>query len=485
MIAPLPSPLDQGDSSALWLAFSQISSIPRESKHEAEIITYLQSQAQALGLPWEKDGVGNLVVRKKAQKCTGPMVTLQAHVDMVCEKNKGTVHDFLQDPILWKLEGDWLWAQGTTLGADNGIGVAMMLDLLRDNHSPHPPLECLFTIDEESALVGASELDPSMVQGRLLINLDSEDEGHFTIGCAGGVNIQGQKSFSLHNGTPDDSSPLWDLSLTGLPGGHSGVEIQDNRGNSIKSLGDLLLQWIKEDPELCLVSMEGGNKHNAIPREAFVTLRSSLPLPQIQALLYEAQKKDPRINFLLEPRSSQSQPSLSHEESLGLLQMIDDLPQGVQAYSEVNRDFVQTSNNLASVVLQEGRLKVLLSIRSSEPEDQKALVSKIQNILQKGGLETQVSDGYPPWPPAKENPLLDLAVETYRNFYKKDPVVEIIHAGLECGIIGSKVEGMKMISLGPDIQGAHTPQERVSISSTNRVYAFLKTFLARGKELPQ
>jgi dipeptidase D len=481
------STLVDSDKRGIWLAFQQISQIPRCSKNEEKILAFLIREAEALGLEFQRDKIGNLLITKPSQGIQGPTVVLQGHVDMVCEKNKGTKHDFCSDPISLRVAEGWVKAQDTTLGADNGIAVAMMLALLRNSSDPHPPLECLFTIDEESALVGALELGNDLLSGQLLINLDSEDQGHFTIGCAGGINVD--LSMSLTPGISQRQG--YALAVKGFPGGHSGIEIDKGKGNAIKALGDFLWNLLAEDPQLSLVSIEGGDKHNAIPREAFARIRTSLEESRIQewaqALTREWQsttgKKGEKISFTLHKTTEDL--GTGYVQTAKIITLLKELPDGVAEYSREVQGLVDTSNNLASVRIQGREFKLLTSVRSSFQEKQSALVQKISKIARSQGANTSTSDGYPPWPPSKENPLLNHCRKLYQEAYGEEPIVELVHAGLECGVIGSKYPGMQMISFGPDIRGAHTPQERLRIASAESVYDFLLLVLAKGDEFPQ
>jgi dipeptidase D len=480
------SQLTETDARGIWTAFGEISEIPRCSKNEAAILAFLEKEGRALGLGIRRDAVGNLLITKPAQGIQGPTVVLQGHVDMVCEKNKGTEHDFRCDPINLQVTDGWVNAQGTTLGADNGIAVAMMLAVLRDNKLAHPPLECLFTIDEESALVGALELGTDLLTGKLLINLDSEDQGHFTIGCAGGVNVDATLPLTRKKA----EGQTYSLAVRGYPGGHSGVEIDKGKGNAIKALGELLGHLAQQDPGLSLINLEGGDKHNAIPREAFATISSSLHKDQIQEI-GEKRIADWKTRMGTEGRGifiemdNVENQSGAIQETLAILKLLADLPDGVAEYSQEVAGLVDTSNNLASVRTKFDSCQLLTSVRSSFVKKQGALVKTIEEKVAKVGGQTSTSDGYPPWPPSKENPLLNHCRKLYKEAYQEEPIVELIHAGLECGVIGAKYPGMQMISFGPDIRGAHTPEERLRVASAESVYDFLTKVLERGDQLPQ
>lgn len=472
------------EPAAVWKAFEAISAIPRCSGQEKAVMESIRTRADRLGLKWVSDKAGNLVVRKPASRGREgrPTVILQGHVDMVCEQNRGRGHDFSCQGIEWAAEGDWVRAKGTTLGADNGIAVAYMLALLEDPAAIHDPLECLFTVDEETGLTGALGLSPDLLEGRILINLDSEDEGRFTIGCAGGVTTKG--SLDLEWVSPPRGRLPYTLGLRGLPGGHSGVEIGLGRINAVQALVRVLADLFTRFPEAALGSLEGGDKHNAIPREAFATVA----LAPAETLLAETLVQDwerllrdeggaeaASLTLVWEPAAAAA--VMERRDRDRVLSLLSLIPHGVASLSREVPGLVESSSNLAAVRVTEGRLQVLTSQRSSRISLRDELSRKIAAAFSLAGGTADHADGYPAWTPRSDSPLLKKCLRLYRDLNGREAPVEVIHAGLECGVIGDRIPGMDMISFGPDIRGAHTPEERVSIGSVGRVWEFLLKLL--------
>lgn len=472
------------EPTALWRHFDKILEIPRGSKEEDRMRRHVITIAQRNDLAYLTDDAGNLVVRKPATPgCEDAAVTiLQGHLDMVNEKNSDVEHDFAKDPISPVRAGDYVTADGTTLGSDNGVGVAAMLALMETQDLVHGPLELLFTVDEETGLTGASRLDPSMLQGRRLINLDSEEEGAVYVGCAGGADSN--LMLALATVEPATGSVLLNLHLHGLKGGHSGVDIHLQRGNAIKLLARALYAASFGTP-FRLTAFAGGNKHNAIPREATATVSldaqhrerfTSVVEREMAAATEELRSTDPGIKLDL---SEGVAPDGVWDESTGLrvLRLLSGLPHGVLAMSLDIPELVETSTNLATVVEQEGSLVIGLSSRSSVDSALEAVCRQIQAIGELAGATVERGNAYPGWRPNLESPLLDVVKRVHAATLGREPEIKAIHAGLECGIIGEKVAGMDMISFGPQIEFPHSPDERVKIDSVARFYDLLTATL--------
>jgi dipeptidase D len=471
-----------------WKHFAQISEIPRCSKNETALLAFLKEQFQAWGLEWRQDAVGNLCARKPASPGfeTSPTIVLQGHVDMVCEQDSGRGHDFSCDPLTLIRDGGWVKADRTTLGADNGVAVAYMLTVLEDKSVRHGPLECLFTVDEETGLSGALGLDPSLVTGRLLINLDSDRPGEFITGCAGGSTTNAEWKAQT-DGSLDTGWELFRVFFHGWKGGHSGVLIHEPRGNPLVSLGAFLRELENSGVAWRLFALEGGDKHNAIPREAtlgvalapkgaeYLTSTAKKILQNLQSELGET-VRDARIDVLAweEPRPLRW---LTRSSSRQVAELLSVLPHGVYALSQLWPGLVQTSNNLAVLKLKDEVLHVVTSQRSSVATQGAELSQKIRALLEKAGATVQQADGYPAWTPAENSRLRDLCAELWPQVAGTPATVTVIHAGLECGILGDKLPGMDMISFGPAIEEAHTPRERLGIASVELTWKFLTKLL--------
>ena len=473
------------EPAVLWRHFDTILTIPRASKDEARMRGHVVALADRLGLAHHADAVGNLVVRKPATPGhEGAEVTiLQSHLDMVQEKNADVEFDFAADAIVPRVEGEYLTAAGTTLGADNGIGVAAMLSVMGETAFPHGPLELLFTIDEETGLTGAARLDGGLVQGRQLINLDSEEDGILYVGCAGG----GDTRLTLELGAasaPEDGVALA-VALRGLRGGHSGVDIHLQRGNAVKLLGRALWAVSLGGRRLRLARFEGGSAHNAIPREAFATVvvpadgQSALQAAldrEVAAVRDEYGAADPGMRLTVEPvtRPDTVWDGATTER---VLRLVNALPHGVEAMNGDIPDLVETSVNLATVTAAGGSLRVALSSRSSIDSALEAMRRRLRAVGELAGASVAEEEAYPGWKPDLESPLLDVVKRAHRRAFDRDPGVKAIHAGLECGILGKKAPGMDMISFGPRIEAPHSPDERVHIASVGRFYQLLETTL--------
>ncbi|MCG8478227.1 MAG: beta-Ala-His dipeptidase, partial [Spirochaetales bacterium] len=414
-----------------------------------------------------------------------PTVVIQGHLDMVCEKNMGVEHDFERDPIRLVLDGEWLHAQDTTLGADNGIAVAMMLAVLELDDDRLPTVECLFTVDEETGLVGALALDSSLISGRVLINLDSEEEGFFCIGCAGGLNTYATLPLVWQDRPASSDAAGARVTLTGLQGGHSGVNIHEERGNSIV-LGARLLQRILEEiPDVAVSNLAGGNKHNAIPRE--LTLDLVVPSSEVERLtaacrageadfVAELGKREPTLAIAVEATTA-SERTIAPSSARTVADLLVALSHGVFGMSHEVDDLVETSNNVAAVTVRDGDLSILTSQRSSRSSLIDWASQRISAAVRLAGGTTRTAERYPAWTPSATSPLLAKAQEVHRRVAGKDAQVIAIHAGLECGVIGDKLGDMDMISFGPDMVGVHTPEERLNVGSTERTWNLLVELL--------
>ena len=472
------------DNKAVWSYFNAISKIPRPSKKEGKISQYLIDFASKLHLKIKTDIAGNILIKKPATngKNSSKVIALQAHLDMVCEKNNDSEHDFETDPIISYVDGDWVKARGTTLGADNGIGIAMIMAVLASNDIEHPALECLFTVDEESGLTGAFALESDFLTADALINLDSEDDGEVFVGCAGGMDTVARLPYSTEN-VPNNYFGF-SLSLSGLVGGHSGDDIHRGLGNSI-ILVSRFLNHINQQTDLRINHIEGGNLRNAIPREAKVTgmipysFKETLRV-QLNIFLSEIETE----YALLEPKmqwelGSELEIECVIEKSISdkLLNGLASCPNGVIAMSEQMQDLVETSTNLASVKMKDDFIEIVSSQRSSVNASRQSIASEVGLYFSNMGAEVIHSDGYPGWEPNLDSPLLQVAVESYERINKTSPKVKAIHAGLECGLFKENYPDMDMISIGPTIRGAHSPDERLSISSTENTWWWLVEIL--------
>ena len=477
---------------AVWRHFGAISAIPRCSRAEDKARGYVITRARESGLAYRQDRAGNVVVYKPASPGYEriPPVVLQGHLDMVCEKNQDNQHDFDRHGIQLIRDGDWIRARDTTLGADNGIAVAMMLAIL-ESPEPFGALECLFTVDEESGITGALGLDPDLISGRLLINLDSEDEGVFCIGCAGGCNTYLEVPVVRDAHTAEGTRVR--IRVTGLRGGHSGVDIHEERGNSIV-LGARLLRTLENTHQTVrLVHIAGGGKHNAIPRELHLDLVCTDPdstdTADLERTLVEQQRlfrdelgaREPDLELRLEPigdRTAEVVPrTLTRQSCAALTDALLALPNGVLGMSSVVPGLVETSSNLASVQLNGEVVEILTSQRSSRISLIDWAAEKAASVARLAGGRARFAERYPSWTPDRDSALLKTATGTYERLFGTAPRATAVHAGLECGVIREKVGPMDMISLGPDIEGAHTPRERVSIPSTERIWQLLIAIL--------
>ncbi len=471
--------------SLVWKHFEQILKIPHCSGNETALGDYIISQAEANGLEWKRDPVGNVVVSKKASSSSenAPGVILQGHIDMVCEKNSDVEHDFTEDPIQTERKGDWISAKGTTLGSDNGIGVAAALALMEDKSLVHGPLEFLFTVDEETGLTGATKISPDFLKGKILINLDSEEEGTFTIGCAGGADSEITMPLKRKEGT--DLVPFR-LKVFGLRGGHSGLDINQGRGNAIKLLSRML--WKANNrASFELAGIEGGNKRNAIPREAWADLYVGPgETDKLQAVLKESfddiynehKAVEEGAKFAFEKSTETVLPPLTEDSQKFMIDFVLTLPHGVISMHPEMEGLVETSTNFAIVHTHMEYAQVITSSRSSVASGLEATRDTIAALCEIAGADLIQPEGYPGWTPNLQSKILQICKDVYSKKFQKEAGVGAVHAGLECGIIGEKFPGMDMISFGPTIEHPHSPEERVHVGSVGTFWDFLSAVLA-------
>ena len=459
--------------------------MPRPSKHEERISQWLQSFAAEHGIECVADDAMNVIMRVPAT--TGyedhEGVILQAHMDMVAEKDGDVQHDFMNDPIETWVDGEWLKAKGTTLGADNGIGIAMALAAITDKELAHPAIECLFTVDEETGLTGAEKLQDGMLKGKRLINLDSEDDGQIFIGCAGGIDTLAKMHYepqTISNLQTLSNALAIKLSVSGLMGGHSGDDINKGRANA-----NQLIVWflarIWPQTELQLASISGGNLRNAIAREAEATVLIPMAykeqiriewnryVAQMEGVFGEVEKE---MRLELET-TDMPETIIPTDQAYRLIMALCECPHGMIAMSQDMPGLVETSTNLASIKMKEGYIEINTSQRSSKEVSKHHLKWAVEQALAMVCDEVTHGDGYPGWAPNPNSPLLEVVKKAYMDLYKSEPKVLAIHAGLECGLFLEKYPYLDMVSIGPQMYGVHSPQERLSIPSTERCYAWL------------
>lgn len=469
----------------LWNRFYEISQIPRASKHEERIRLYLRNFAGQNNLSFKEDRVGNIIIKipPKPGFEKAPITVLQSHVDMVCEKNKDTEHDFDKDPIKLVRDGDWIKAEGTTLGADNGIGAAAGLAIVTDDDFNHGPLELLFTVDEETGLTGANNLEHGFVEGKYLLNLDTEEDGYFYVGCAGGMDTVGLFNIEL-----TQISGEWvpyNIFISGLKGGHSGINISDRRANAIKLLG-LLLNKLKV-VDFYLASISGGSKRNAIAREAeaviFIrneyeaVIRELINAFALESVLeFKSTDRDIKISFERYDNGVIDE-VYTKEFSDKIINVILAMPHGVISMSPDIAGLVETSTNLATVSIEKNEVKIGTSQRSSIESAKKNIAASVKSVFDLADANVIVGDGYPGWQPNLDSNLLKISKKVFNEIFGRSPELKAVHAGLECGILGDKYPGMEMISFGPTIEGAHSPDERIKIHDVEKFYRLLKGIL--------
>ena len=471
----------------VWRYFYDLTQIPRPTGHMEAVTHFMLAFGKELKLETQQDEVGNVLIRKPAYPGmeNHKTVTLQAHLDMVPQKNASVKHDFLKDPIDAYIDGDWVKARETTLGADNGMGVAFAMAILADKTLKHGPIEALFTINEEEGMDGAFGLKPNWLKGEILLNCDSEEEGVLFVGCAGGADLNASLQFKEDTYIPEGDVAV-KLSLTGLKGGHSGVDIHLGRANANKLMFRLLKEAVR-DYGARLSSVEGGSLRNAIPREAVAVV--TIPGDNVEALwelvsdyqeMYREEYKNIEDHISLIAEMTDMPVTLIPEEIQDdLINAIEGCQNGVLSMLADFPGTVESSSNLAIVKSSNELIEVKILVRSSSESRKEAICSSLESIFSLAGAKVEYDEGYGGWQPNIDSPILKIMQGTYEDLFGKNPEVRVMHAGLECGIIQENYPHMDMISIGPDLQHPHSPDERVSISSVARTWNFITTTLAR------
>jgi dipeptidase D len=477
---------------SVWAHFSTLCAIPRASFHEAALRDHLIEWAKGRAITTTVDGVGNLILRKQAslgyEKMPG--VIIQGHLDMVCQANAGTVHDFGHDPISTVVRDGWLLAENTTLGADNGIGVALALAALEDLNLIHPALEVFLTINEESGMDGARGLKSGTLQGKMLINLDAEEWGYLYLGCAGGVDVEVHHTCVQEAIPPDYTILRFDVS--GLRGGHSGIEIHLGRGNAIKLLAEALRD-LSAHTDIRLIELNGGTARNAIPREAFALC--ALPVTAVAGIHEWVEHRfaawhqrftqsDPKVMFRYELDEMPIGNAISKDDRDRLLTFLDIAMNGVEHMSDAFDGVVDTSDNLGVVNLAQGIFRSTFKVRSLLDDRRDALAQKLISLAVSLELHAWMDGAYPGWTPNPNSDLLDLCQRVYTAEFGQPAGLQVIHAGLECGLFAARYPQLDMISFGPDIRGAHAPGERVEIASVGYCWKMLKALLLELAKVP-
>ena len=469
----------------VWSHFAMLCEIPRPSYHEAELKQHLIAWAQARGIEAIVDAAGNLILKKPGSPgCESmPGVIMQGHLDMVCQANAGTEHDFERDPISTAVRDGWVIAEDTTLGADNGIGVALALAALEDPSLIHPPLEVLLTVNEESGMDGARGLASGTLHGKTLINLDTEEWGHFYLGCAGGVDVEVRHDCAQEGVPPDYALVRFEVS--GLRGGHSGIDIHLGRGNAIKLLAEALRD-LSAHTDVRLIEMKGGTARNAIPREAYAVCALHEDMAsnidewvrhRHQAWQQRFAAADANVTFVCKHYDTPPDTAIAHSDQQRLLAFLDSAANGVARISEDFPGVTDTSSNLGVVALEHGAFKATFKVRSLHDARADALADKLVSYAVAHGLQAWKDGAYPGWTPNSSSPLLDLCQQVYTAQFGQPASLQVIHAGLECGLLAASHPHLDMISFGPDIRGAHAPGESVEIKSVGLCWQLLKAVL--------
>ena len=465
-----------------WYHFNEICKIPHESGNETALCEYLKGFAKELGFEAVSDSVGNLVIKKPAQNSSSTKaVVLQGHMDMVCEKVPASKHDFAKDPIKPMIEDGWVTAQETSLGADDGVAIAASMAIMEAKDLKHGPLEFLFTISEETGLDGAKGLDAFLIDGRIMLNLDSEEDGILFVGCAGATDFEVKVPFNKVS-VPEKSSGF-EIKISDLLGGHSGLVIHFQRANAIKLLSRIFSE-LSKNVDVLISSIDGGTRHNVIPYEATARFvvnsedaekAESLAMKIGESLKKEYDAADPGLKF--EISNTKITEAMDEDASLRLIRCIDLSPHGVIKMSHDLEGLVQTSTNLAKIVTEDGFVSISHSSRSSNKTELEALSNSIHSLAKLSGAEFEETGGYPGWQPNMDSELLAFTKRVYQKLYNDEPGVTAIHAGLECGLIGEKLSGMDMISFGPHLESVHSPNERVKIDTCEKFYNLITNLL--------
>ncbi|WP_343607391.1 aminoacyl-histidine dipeptidase [Chryseobacterium oranimense] len=465
----------------IWKNFSKLNAVPRPSKKEERVIAFIKEFGENLGLETTVDQVGNVIIKKPATPGmeNRKSVVLQSHLDMVCQKNNDVNFDFETEGIKMEVDGDWVKAKGTTLGADNGLGVATIMSILESSDIPHPAMEALFTIDEETGMTGALGLKPGQLTGEILLNLDTEEDDEIDIGCAGGVDV----TITQNYGTEDVKGQIVRLEVKGLQGGHSGMDIHKGFGNANIILGRLFYSGLTKQ-NIQLISVDSGGLRNAIPREgvAIISVRNAQEfIEEVTVLkkeiLEEFASVEPGLQINIE-NSTTSDKAISEEDSRKVILTLKALHNGVYRMSPDVKDLVEASNNVARVELKGGELKILNLTRSSVDSSKYSVAEQLKSVAELAGMNVEFSGSYPGWKPKPGSEIVQLMEKIYTEKFGEKPHVVACHAGLECGIIGANYPEMEMVSFGPTIRGAHSPDEKANIPSAQKFWSFTKDILA-------
>ncbi|MCO6461831.1 MAG: aminoacyl-histidine dipeptidase [Saprospiraceae bacterium] len=465
----------------IWKNFSALNAVPRPSKKEGRVIEFIRQFGESLNLETSVDETGNVVIRKPAtpgmEGCKS--VILQSHLDMVCQKNNDTEFDFDTQGIRMLIDGDWVKADGTTLGADNGIGVASIMSILESKDIPHPAIEALFTIDEETGMTGAFGLKPGALQGDILLNLDTEEDDEIDIGCAGGMDVTATGSFTVEKA----AGAGFRIVIKGLQGGHSGMDIHLGRGNANVILSRLLLQGL--DHGLQIVSIDGGGLRNAIPREASALIcvkDNDAFLRDVTSvkddILNEYKSIEKALDITITEEKTDKN-GLSASDSGKLVRALKAAHNGVYRMSPDVVGLVEASNNVARVIVSEGKVEIMCLTRSSVDSTKQAVAEQLRAVFELAGLTVKFTGSYPGWKPKPDAAIVHIMKEIYKERFGEEPKVVACHAGLECGIIGAHYPKMEMVSFGPTIYGAHSPEERVNVPSVQKFWGFLLEILKK------
>ena len=480
--------ISQLEPTALWSHFADLNAIPRPSKKEERVIAFIKSFGEKLQLPTYVDEAGNVIIKKPASKGmeNKTSVVLQSHLDMVHQKNSDTVFDFDKQGIIMTVNGDWVKAEGTTMGADNGIGVASIMTLLASTDIPHPPLEALFTIDEETGMTGALALKGGLLDGSIMLNLDTEEDNELTIGCAGGIDVTASGNYVPENVA---AGIAFKLTLKGLTGGHSGVDIHKGRANANKLMNRVLLK-LTTDAAIKIAAINGGSLRNAIPRESVATIiipvenegiAKKITAEYHTILKAEYSFTDPNLALIIEPTENVSTAMpVAFQQSF--LRAMYACPNGIYRMSPDIEGLVQTSNNIAKVELKDGQWTVQCLTRSSVDTEKTDLAQSISSAFELTGGSIKFSGNYPGWEPKPGSPIVKLMSDLYKEMFNEPAHVNAVHAGLECGILGTNYPAIQMISFGPNIYGAHSPDEKVQVSSVQKFWKYLLETLLRIPE---
>ncbi|MCM1291691.1 MAG: aminoacyl-histidine dipeptidase [Prevotella sp.] len=471
----------------IWQCFDEITKVPRPSCHEEQIREFLVNFAKKHNIEYQTDKCGNVVMRKPATPGheNAPTVILQAHMDMVAEKNNDVKHDFLKDPIETYIDGDWVKAKGTTLGADNGIGMAAAMAVMIDDTLEHGPVESLFTVNEEIGLEGAQNLGEGMIKGSMLLNLDSEDDGEIFVGCAGGIDTTA--IFSYQKSVAPEHFEYLKVSISGLLGGHSGSDINTGRANANKLIARFIWEC-SQKWNIIVAEFDGGNLRNAIPREAYAIFGINTEHKEamkhhlnkyIEEIKNEYKGIEPVMNFTLEP-VSRPEYCIDSATSLALVRALYSAPHGVYSMSRDLEGLVETSTNLAAVKMIEGdKIRVTTSQRSSVESRKNDIAGQVEAHFQLAGAEVSHSDGYPGWAPNMESPIMKISADAYEELFNVKPAIKAIHAGLECGLFLAKYPHLDMVSFGPTMTGVHSPDEKLNIPTVEKFWQHLCRVLTK------